>query len=83
MTLSMDDVLAIVKPHNDKIVAEHKLAMAEREIEGLYVRILNLKAALGACAALMQFDVDEGRTPLTDTRRDVLAKARELSEYGR
>ena len=30
--LTMDDMLAIVKPHNDKIVAEHKLDLAWQRI---------------------------------------------------
>lgn len=29
--MTLEDAAAIVKPHNDKIVAEHKLAEAERE----------------------------------------------------
>ncbi len=30
--LTMDDVAAIVKPHNDKLIAEGKLAEAERKL---------------------------------------------------
>lgn len=32
---TLDDMLAIVKPHNDKIVAEHKLDLAWQRIEAL------------------------------------------------
>lgn len=32
---TMDDMMAIVKPHNDKIVAEHKLDLAWQRIGAL------------------------------------------------
>lgn len=33
MSLTMDGMLAIVKPHNDKIVAEHRVAEAGRSLD--------------------------------------------------
>jgi hypothetical protein len=32
---TLDDVVAIVKPHNDKIVAEHRLSQALNALEAL------------------------------------------------
>jgi hypothetical protein len=79
MSLTMDDVLEIVKPHNDRIVAEARLSRAEAKLEELYGQIYALKSALGSCAALMQADIDDGRATATPTRTQVIAKARELS----
>lgn len=80
--LSMDDMLAIVKPHNDKIIAEGRAADLEREIDRLHAKIFDLKSSLGGLSALMQDDIANGRIVGTKLRLDLLAQARELSHPG-
>lgn len=77
--LTMDNMLAIVKPHNDKLIAEGRLAEAERQIERLYSQIFDLKSSLGGLSALMQHDIDGAGIGATKFRTDLLARARELS----
>jgi hypothetical protein len=80
MRFEMDDIVAIVKPHNDRIVAQHRADEADQKLAELYVRLFDLRASLGACVALMEFDIAERGIPLTDTRRDVIARAKAAME---
>lgn len=62
MSLTMDDMLAIVKPHNDKIVAEHKLECALRENARLRRLLHDIGSSTFDQSTRAKVDAEFGRT---------------------
>ena len=51
------------------------------EVMRLQHEVFELKMSLGALAAMMQYDIDEGHTFATPTRKAELEKANKLAEW--
>jgi hypothetical protein len=68
--------------HQDFMYVAEKDAEIERleeECLALENKVIALKAALRDCAVLMEYDLDYTRVARTDTRQNVVSRARELS----
>lgn len=77
-----EDFVELTKPFIAEAREDREtIKRLEAKIDRLYAIIFDLQSAAGSCVALMQFDVDEGRVPLTEVRRDVIAAARSRSDF--
>lgn len=74
--LTLNDVVAIVKPHNDKIIAEHKLDLAWQRIQGKLDALRNrndFDAGEKSGLEAAQWIIEElgGSDPVTKAREEL------------
>lgn len=73
--LTLEDAVAITKPHNDKLIAEGKVARLERENRRLRSRLKIIADRRADLAAASKNDYDAGYTLATEMCCDIADEA--------